>query len=242
MMDCDEFEVLGPDFTGNRARGTEAKEHLRHCPRCAALHESWQDLREGLRTLARQTASAEAPPRVETRLREAVRARKPQPHRIGLLPVWALGVATAAAITFFVVRSARHVLKPVETPSPVRAEPHVNPPLPTVASRPHPQAPATGGTTQDATNAAAHVQARNSRSRGGESARAGQDNTDEFLALPYSTLVPGFDDSAVVRVRMQRASLSALGLPMNEERAGEWVMVDLLVGADGQPQAVRLPR
>jgi len=45
-----------------------------------------------------------------------------------------------------------------------------------------------------------------------------------------------------VRVRMQRGALGALGLPVNEERAGEWIQVDLLVGNDGLPQAVRLPQ
>jgi len=39
---------------------------------------------------------------------------------------------------------------------------------------------------------------------------------------------------------MQRGSLGALGLPVNEESAGEWIQVDLLVGNDGLPQAVRL--
>jgi len=49
-------------------------------------------------------------------------------------------------------------------------------------------------------------------------------------------------DAAILRVRMQRSSLGALGLPVNEERAGEWIQVDLLVGNDGLPQAVRLPQ
>jgi hypothetical protein len=61
------------------------------------------------------------------------------------------------------------------------------------------------------------------------------------------TLLPGAlpaeaDDAAIVRVRMQRGALGALGLPVNEERAGEWIQVDLLVGDDGLPQAVRLPQ
>jgi hypothetical protein len=43
-------------------------------------------------------------------------------------------------------------------------------------------------------------------------------------------------------VRMQRGELGALGLPVNEERAAEWIQVDLLVGNDGLPQAVRLPQ
>jgi hypothetical protein len=61
------------------------------------------------------------------------------------------------------------------------------------------------------------------------------------------TLLPGTSpadtlDAAILRVRMQRSSLGALGLPVNEERAGEWIQVDLLVGNDGLPQAVRLPQ
>jgi len=56
-------------------------------------------------------------------------------------------------------------------------------------------------------------------------------------ALPAET-----DEAAIVHVRMQRGSLGTLGLPVNEERAGEWIQVDLLVGDDGLPQAVRLPQ
>jgi hypothetical protein len=61
------------------------------------------------------------------------------------------------------------------------------------------------------------------------------------------TLLPGsspqdLDDSAIVRVGMQRGALSALGLPVNEERMSDWIQVDLLVGQDGLPKAVRLPQ
>jgi hypothetical protein len=60
------------------------------------------------------------------------------------------------------------------------------------------------------------------------------------------TLLPGVlpaetDGSAILNIRMQRGALGALGLPVNEDRAAEWIQVDLLVGNDGLPQAVRLP-
>lgn len=62
----------------------------------------------------------------------------------------------------------------------------------------------------------------------------------EFALIPGA--FPGLqDDSNVVRVQMQRGSLSALGLTVDEEHANDVVQVDLLVGADGQPQAYRLP-
>ncbi|HKM67882.1 MAG TPA: hypothetical protein VJX70_12010 [Candidatus Acidoferrum sp.] len=68
-----------------------------------------------------------------------------------------------------------------------------------------------------------------------------ENDGDEFALIPGA--VPGLlDDSTVVRVQMQRGSLSALGLSVNEEHASDVVQVDLLLGADGQPQAYRLPQ
>jgi len=63
----------------------------------------------------------------------------------------------------------------------------------------------------------------------------------DFVLLPGGIPDAG-DDSAILRVRLQRAELASMGLPVNEEASAEWVMVDLLVGPDGQPQAVRLLR
>jgi hypothetical protein len=66
-------------------------------------------------------------------------------------------------------------------------------------------------------------------------------DAEDFTLLPGS-MPQETGDAAVVRVRLQRGALGALGLPVNETRAGEWIQVDLFVGQDGQPQAVRLPR
>jgi hypothetical protein len=60
-----------------------------------------------------------------------------------------------------------------------------------------------------------------------------------FTALPGSFPLQG-EDASLVRVRMQRGALSALGLPVNPERAGEWIQVEVIVAEDGQPEAVRL--
>lgn len=63
----------------------------------------------------------------------------------------------------------------------------------------------------------------------------------EFALIPGA--IPGvLDDTTVVRVQMERGSLGALGLSINEEHANDVVQVDLLLGADGQPQAYRLPQ
>jgi len=68
-----------------------------------------------------------------------------------------------------------------------------------------------------------------------------ENDGDEFALIPGA--LPGLqDETTVVRVQMQRGALSALGLTVNEEHANDVVEVDLLVGADGQPQAYRLPQ
>jgi hypothetical protein len=63
---------------------------------------------------------------------------------------------------------------------------------------------------------------------------------NDFTQLPGSSLQE-VEDSAIVRVRMERASLAAFGLPVNEDEASDWIQVDLLVASDGSAQAVRLP-
>ena len=68
-----------------------------------------------------------------------------------------------------------------------------------------------------------------------------ENNGEEFALIPGA--IPGMlDDTTVVRVQMERGSLGALGLSVNEEHASDVVQVDLLLGADGQPQAYRLPQ
>jgi hypothetical protein len=65
------------------------------------------------------------------------------------------------------------------------------------------------------------------------------DDSGDFTPLP-GAVASDYDDAAILRVRMQRASLNVLGLPVNEQRANDWIQVDLMVGADGSPEAIRL--
>lgn len=60
-----------------------------------------------------------------------------------------------------------------------------------------------------------------------------------FTRLPGS-MPSASADVAVFQVRMQRGALGRFGLPVEQDRAADWVDVDFLVGEDGTPQAVRL--
>ena len=62
---------------------------------------------------------------------------------------------------------------------------------------------------------------------------------EQFALIPGA--LPGLqDETSVVRVQIQRGALGALGLSVNDEHANDVVQVDLLLDADGQPQAYRL--
>jgi anti-sigma factor RsiW len=73
----------------------------------------------------------------------------------------------------------------------------------------------------------------------GESLVASNDD-DDFTLLP-GMIPASLGNATVVRVQMQRSALGSLGFTVNEEHAADWIRVDLLLGDDGQPQAVRLP-
>jgi hypothetical protein len=223
-MNCEEFATAGLDLGSagiDSVVQRVAREHLRECPHCAALHENWLSLREDLRVLGAETAELEAPARVEMRLRQEFRTKHKtvKTQRAALVLGWSVAAAVAL---FFAVTWANWYM-------------HRGPGL---ANKTQPALIHTPTTTG------------NAGSLPEVSAPPGSELNDVILASNGSgdfTLLPGSmppapEDATVVRVQMQRAALGALGLTVNEEHAGDWIQVDLLVGDDGLPQAVRLPQ
>ena len=233
-MTCEEFETIGldaeRDASLNAAERAAADEHAGTCSRCAALQDSWQTAGVELRAFAEDTAMVQAPARVEMRLRQEFRTRHVtlKVRRTAVIAAWAL----AAAAVFVGALSWINWRKggPEEAANQPKFAPSVtNSAGNTANSVPNPVAPLQG--------AAAVQQPDSSES---ETLMADNELSD-FTMFP-GTLPADTADAAILRVRMQRGSLGALGLPVNEERASEWIQVDLLVGNDGLPQAVQLPQ
>jgi hypothetical protein len=220
-MNCEEFAALGLDLERDgefaRAQHAAAREHSAACPRCAALAESWEAARVELRLLAAATSLADAPPRVEMRLRQEFRTRNQiiKTRRAAVIASWALAAAVllAAGITWTNWR-AQHFAKP----------------LAVTAGAANKSAAQDSGVQ----NSAAQVAEEN------DATLLADYELDGFTALP-GAISGESDDASIVRVAMQRSSLGALGFAVNEERASDWIQVDLLVGEDGLPQAVRIP-
>jgi hypothetical protein len=216
-MNCEQVEAivldLGHDAGVDPLERAAAVTHLSHCTRCAALQESWEAAREELLTLSEETLEARAPARVEMRLRQEFRARHRATvvRRGAIVAAWALA---AAAVLVGAVSSWNW-----------QQSRHMATEKQKIAAQNALETNEVGAQNQGAGNVAAEPSA--------------EEYSAEFTPLP-GTVLDETEEAAILRVRMQRGSLGALGLPVNEERAGEWIQVDLLVGHDGLPQAVRL--
>lgn len=223
-MTCEEFATAGMDL-GSSGIDPQlemaAREHLRECPHCAALHENWLSLREDLRELAAETARVEASPRIEMRLRQEFRTRHKtvRTHRAALVLGW--GLAAAAALVLVAGWADWYLHKGTSVANNVQTNTGRNP-VTIPNTSPAPQS-----------NASAQSESNN--------VIVASNNYGDFTPLPDS--IPSApEDATVMRVQMQRGALSALGLTVNEEHAADLIQVDLLVGDDGVPQAIRLPQ
>jgi len=221
-MTCEEFERIGwnaeRDGTVSVEEHAAAFAHAAHCPVCAAMEDSWLAAKMELRGLAAATEAAETPSRVEMRLRQEFRTRHRslRVRRGAMVLSWGLAAAAIifSAITWVNWRSTQHDLQTATSKGLSSREASAE-------TGSGAQAPALSGDVSDSSEALI------------------ADNSGDFTPLPGNMFTDS-DSASIVRVRMQRGSLSALGLPVNEEQAGEWIQVDLLVTDDGLPQGVRL--
>ena len=221
-MNCEEFEAIGlsidRDGVASAGERAAAREHASACSRCASLHDAWLAAKLGLSALGEATGVAETPERVEMRLRQEFRTRhRTMPaRRTAFIAAWAL--ATAAVMVGVVGWRNWQRTRHGETAKQEIA----------VSSAP---VQAASGDIE----AAGQSQAQGNL----YSAQVSADGEGEFTLLPGS-VGADTDDAAIWRVQMQRGTLNGLGFPVNEDSAGEWIQVDLLVGNDGLPQGVRL--
>jgi hypothetical protein len=232
-MNCEEFEAIGlgseRDATLTAAERTAAREHASTCSHCAAVQDSWHASSAELRLFGEATQSVQTPARVEMRLRQEYRSRyrSVKVKRRAVIAAWAL--ATAAMLVGAMSWENWRATRKEDAARHSIAAPFDN------------RSAAAGGGSQVVLPPQTISDGGNSQANRGSKMLVEENDMSDFTLLPGS-MPEGMDEAAVVRVRMQRGSLGALGLPVNEESAGEWIQVELLVGNDGLPQAVRLPQ
>jgi hypothetical protein len=217
-MTCEEFDLVGLDSQRDISLRDDvrsrAAQHLASCSRCAELSASWKDARESLVDWKEKIQARPLPSRLETRLLQQFRLRHqfPRERKSARLTAWSIAAAALLILALGIWNWEKWR--------------HLAP----------------GNGNPDTAQSPALVSPANSDSI--------PDDADIFVAAAGSgdfTQLPGasseaLDDASIVRVAMQRGSLNALGLSVDEQSAGDWIQVDLLLGNDGSPQAVRLPQ
>jgi anti-sigma factor RsiW len=224
-MNCEEFEILGLnahcDGSVDKDGRERAVQHARVCGRCAALGASWAAAQAELSALAESSRLLRVPARVESRVLQQFRLKHlPRQERKFLrLATW--GLAAAAVILCALGVWDWHKWREGSLS-------------------------ANNTAARDASSIAVSHSLTGSPEANvnpvaddSEILIAGNEGND-FTQLPGSSLQE-VEDGAIVRVGMERASLAAFGLPVNEDEASDWIQVDLLVGSDGSAQALRVP-
>jgi hypothetical protein len=213
MMNCEEFELLGLDIDRADADPREAAaaaQHVEGCARCSALLESWREVKGDLQLLREATRFEAAPARVEMRLKQELRTRREARVLPRRTAVIASWALAAAALLAVSVGWVRTHNQSVRPAA-----------------------------VPESANQVAGVTAIDSNADENETLLAADYDGGEFTQLPGS-LPSESGENSIFRVRMQRGGLERFGLPVDPERASDWVDVDFLVGEDGHPQAVRL--
>jgi len=223
-MDCAQFESIVHDIERPGTEGFALREgalaHAESCSRCARLMTEAESLDAGLRAIAAAAAPLQAPPSVEMAVMTEFRRQKSASARSRVQRQIA-ALSTAAVALLAVGFSLHHWAR----------QPGIGPKVVGVVAKPaSPEVPAIAPAAGTAA----------------ENLVAGFDLVDaeyatsSFVRLPYADDPSSLDDGAVVRVEMPRAALASFGLPVAALENDGTVQADLIVSADGTPQAIRL--
>jgi len=193
------------------------RQHLAHCPACAARLRSHLALKKGLKAVAGQMSRIEAPPRVEARLRAAFRAHaglepgSSQSIRARARWIPASTWAAAAAALFAIAAFLSGDLF--------------------VGSR-QPELAATA-VRRGVETAVAGMPAEIETEGGTPMVESG------FIPLPNATQIGPNEEVNLVRVEVPRLAMIALGYDVKPEEASASVQADVMLGNDGLARAVR---
>jgi hypothetical protein len=241
MMDCSQFRELLADLDGpgvlSAERREEAFAHAEVCGDCGPLLTEMESLDSELRRLVAAHGNSQASGRVEAHLLGAFRERKAAGARermwrfaavIGIAAMMLLSLGAwlyqrsnrEAGTTVVNTANGGHAVLPKTQARNTR-------PITVAPSRPALTTMPDKAVKEDGAAVNEPVQAVSEEGRA-------------FIRLPDAEDPAELDDGAVVRVVMPRADLASFGLPVEAMEGGGTVRADLIVSADGTPQAIRL--
>lgn len=236
-MKCSEFEEIVHELDRPGTKGNELREealiHAESCGYCGVLLTETESLDFGLARIANEAGRGVASSCVETALLQEFRRAKGTSDRRRMQ--WKMAAIGVAAALFLVLEislqrfyAPSHGLGNAPQPSLAKSSDEVN--------RPSIESPR--DIVQDnlkSRSVATHVSPAPQASESDETEVA-----QNFTPLPYADDPSMIEGGSVVRVILSRSALTSLGMPLSSIENREQIPADLVVSADGTPEAIRL--
>ena len=234
-MKCAEFEEIVHELDRPATKGGELREealiHAESCGRCAVLLTECESLDFALARIANEADRSTASSRVETALLQEFRRTKGKSARRRMQ--WRMAVIGVAAALFLVLGFS---LKRFYAPSRGFGG----------ASQANLAKSAADGSASEAPPQETVQDSIQSKSKTPQIAAQASDELDEtevaqnFTPLPYADDPSMMEGGSVVRVILTRSALASFGMPLTGVENAEQIPADLVVSADGTPEAIRL--
>jgi hypothetical protein len=247
-MNCAQFDEIVHDLdrlgssddldrsgAGGSGKSEAALAHAESCSRCGRLLTEVEGLNFSLHAIASHDAQEKAPPRLEATLLRELRRQSAygwQAHPAGHLVAkrqalrWYAAVACLVAVALLAI-GLMH-FRPNATPNQARHD--------GVISAQNSTGNGTAATTVSPAQSGATSQEQGSQNN----ELADSDDEAAFVRLPYADDADSLEGGAVIRVAMPRSTLASWGLPVSGIASGDRVPADVVISADGTPQAIRL--
>ena len=240
FMKCAEFEEILHELDRPGTKGNELREealiHAESCGNCGVLLTETESLDFALKRVANEADRENAPSRVETTLLQEFRRVKGKSAQKRMQ--WRIAVIGAAAALFLVLGLSvqRHYAPSRElggTPEATIAKSAADsstsvgaPPQKTIQ-------PSTDQHSSESKLVTPQVVAKTSR----ESDEI--ELAQNFTPLPYADDPSMMEGGSVVRVILSPSALASFGMPLSGVGNREQIAADLVVSADGTPEAIR---
>jgi hypothetical protein len=227
-MNCAEFEEMLHDMdrpgTDGSAQRESALAHAEWCSSCGRLLTEAEALDFRLHSLALQDANRQASPQLESALLREFRRRSGVPKR-RRVPWYAVAVGLAAvALLTVALMQVRMGMGPKWPSHGVAVTRHSNARDAAVVTK-------EGPSDSDVNSA---------QNEGQLNELASSEDGTAFFPLPYADDTVSLEGGVVIRVAMPGSALASWGLPVTGVAGMERVPAELVVSADGTPQAIRL--
>jgi hypothetical protein len=267
-MNCQNFETIVIDLARRQMMEARVREqalaHTGECQGCAQRLEDERMLTFGLRALATEMKSLEAPERIEEELLMAFRSRRFTKQSSSSTTRWRHAVAAVAAFLLVVGALAgmrlrltrsyvisgssqkQHAAEMAKTTATVNTPGVVGETGQT--SLRHQKRRVTPGNKPRRNDNPPVEETASSASTGHkqvvptatvDSKHPLTEITTAFMPVGYTTAMNLQEGGQIVRVELPRSTLVAFGLPLNMERYNQKVKADVLFGTDGIARAIR---